>query len=64
MRPAAACAAILLVVAGGPAMVARQATAERWIGTWFAPSTARVHLHKARQRLAAILREEVDDVAG
>jgi lysophospholipase L1-like esterase len=23
-------------------MVARQATAERWVGTWFAPSTARV----------------------
>ena len=28
-----------------------------------APATARVHLHKARQRLAAILQEEVDDVA-
>ena len=29
-----------------------------------APATARVHLHKARQRLAAILREEVGDVVG
>jgi RNA polymerase sigma-70 factor (ECF subfamily) len=29
-----------------------------------APATARVHLHKARQRLAAILQEEVDDVVG
>jgi len=27
------------------------------------PATARVHLHKARQRLAALLHEEVDDVA-
>ena len=25
------------------------------------PATARVHLHKARQRLAGVLREEVDD---
>lgn len=29
-----------------------------------APATARVHLHKARQRLALVLREEVDDVVG
>ena len=29
-----------------------------------APATARVHLHKARARLAAVLEEEVDDVAG
>jgi RNA polymerase sigma-70 factor (sigma-E family) len=29
-----------------------------------APATARVHLHKARQRLAALLHEEVDDVLG
>jgi len=29
-----------------------------------APATARVHLHKARQRLAALLQEEVDDVVG
>ncbi len=29
-----------------------------------APATARVHLHKARHRLAAILGEEVDDVVG
>ena len=29
-----------------------------------APATARVHLHKARTRLAALLDEEVDDVAG
>ncbi|MDQ4054153.1 MAG: sigma-70 family RNA polymerase sigma factor [Actinomycetota bacterium] len=29
-----------------------------------APATARVHLHKARQRLAALLHEEVDDVVG
>jgi RNA polymerase sigma factor (sigma-70 family) len=26
------------------------------------PATARVHLHKARQRLAVVLREELDDV--
>jgi RNA polymerase sigma-70 factor, ECF subfamily len=29
-----------------------------------APATARVHLHKARQRLAELLHEEVDDVVG
>lgn len=29
-----------------------------------APATARVHLHKARHRLAALLHEEVDDVVG
>jgi RNA polymerase sigma-70 factor (ECF subfamily) len=29
-----------------------------------APATARVHLYKARQRLAAILQEEVGDVVG
>ena len=29
-----------------------------------APATARVHLHKARQRLASILQEEVGDVVG
>lgn len=29
-----------------------------------APATARVHLHKARKRLAAVLGEEVDDVVG
>jgi RNA polymerase sigma-70 factor (sigma-E family) len=29
-----------------------------------APATARVHLHKARQRLASLLHEEVDDVVG
>lgn len=29
-----------------------------------APATARVHLHKARQRLASLLHEEVDDGTG
>lgn len=29
-----------------------------------APATARVHLHKARHRLASLLNEEVDDVVG
>jgi RNA polymerase sigma factor (sigma-70 family) len=29
-----------------------------------APATARVHLHKARHRLAELLHEEVDDVVG
>jgi RNA polymerase sigma-70 factor (ECF subfamily) len=29
-----------------------------------APATARVHLHKARPRLASLLHEEVDDVVG
>ena len=29
-----------------------------------APATARVHLYKARQRLAELLHEEVDDVVG